>query len=70
MSQECSADLDHVCDGSNDGQPCDSCDAERDYWRRRLEHLPTREEIDDCYSDPTEQAKREGLLRRLGLDRN
>lgn len=67
---DCNADLDHPCD-SNDGEPCARCTAEHDYWRDQWElygsREPTREEVEDAYSDPCERGKRDGLLRMLGL---
>ena len=72
MNTECNADLGHPCDASN-GEPCASCQAAQDYWRRAWERYgrrevasrPTREEVMDAYSDPTEYQKKERLLREI-----
>lgn len=66
MSTNCNADLGHPCD-ANDGKRCDRCVAAERYWRDQWKHYgrneATREEIMDAYSDPTERAKRDSLLR-------
>jgi hypothetical protein len=50
---------------------CKECLDNAAYWKRQYDaehrHEPyTREEIMDCYSDPTEHAKRDILLSYLG----
>lgn len=70
MSTNCNADLDHPCD-ADDGKPCESCAGNIAYWRQEWERYGrgekryTHEEIMDAYSDPTERAKRDSLLREI-----
>lgn len=48
---------------------CAECLTDAAYWKAQWDARPqeyTREEIESAYSDPTESAKREILLRRLG----
>jgi hypothetical protein len=50
MTIECNADLDHPCD-ADDGEPCQACCEEHDYWRRYFagmprEYMRTQSEID------------------------
>ena len=71
------SDITHsdYCPVNNTGplEDCVHCLTEQqrtqDYWRAQYlrEHHPTREEIEDCYSDPTERSKRDILIERLGL---
>lgn len=55
-----------------DGQ-CAHCAAEQAkaaaYWRKQYDREPryTREEIDDVYSGPTDEHKREVMFHELGL---
>lgn len=70
---ECNADAGHPCD-SNDGEPCEGCVKEHEYWRNQWErygrhqmrNTQTREQYEadvrDAYSDPSERAKRDSLL--------
>lgn len=70
-SSNCTADLNHPCDGGANGEPCQSCVENEAYWLNQWEcygrHERTREELEadvrDAYSDPTEYAKRDSLLR-------
>jgi len=64
---ECNADLGHPCDAGNNGEPCHECAANEAYWLREWKRhgkheVYTEDEIRDCYSDPTESAKRSALL--------
>lgn len=69
---ECTADAEHPC-GKTNGTPCANCVANEAYWRRQWEaygrrevaNRYSREDILDAYSHPTEQAKRDSLLRDL-----
>lgn len=63
MEIECNADADHPCD-ANDGDPCTSCQAEHDYWRRQWESYGRREYARDLnYMQDMKDAGRGHLLR-------
>lgn len=64
------------CDGykDDDGNSCGACQAAEAEWRAEWETYGRREvanrytqaDVDDCYSDPCESAKRAGMMREVG----
>lgn len=63
------------CDGrvTEEGDQCVDCRAREAYWqwqweqhgRREVANRLTADEISDVYSDPTDSAKRERMLREM-----
>lgn len=75
MSNNCTADLDHPCDGGLNGEPCARCAASEAYWRSEWERYGraevanryTAEDVKLALSHPAERAKRDSLL--AGIER-
>ena len=67
MSEECTADLDHPCDGGNNGDPCADCQRTRAEWsarfRREYNQASDAERNPEQYRQDMIEAGRGHLLR-------